>query len=203
VSVRVFRVYPVLFAGHSTDKCPACPACPLCPGSARRERVFDAGPSRRSTAAGRMSPSDAFSNETCTRGREQTMIIGLHLQAAMELNCKSNTRGYPRFLPDGALRGVMAELEAEIYASPIAAHRRRAARQNALTAPAQVEPGLVEAYAARQQDLAAPLEVAARPRARLGRGVCTPSDSEMVRLIFETLRRMPSQSETSDPRFQT
>ena len=55
----------------------------------------------------------------------------------------------------------------------------------------------------RQRDLDAALadsiEVASRHRSRLGRRICTRSDGEIVRLIFEALRRM--QSETSDPGF--
>jgi hypothetical protein len=48
---------------------------------------------------------------------------------AMELKNEGHVPWLPRFLPDGALRGVMTELEAEIYAGAIAALRKRAARQ--------------------------------------------------------------------------
>ena len=40
--------------------------------------------------------------------------------------------------------------------------------------------------------LADAIEVVARHRARLGRRVCIQSDGKSVRLIFETLRGMPS-----------
>jgi hypothetical protein len=55
----------------------------------------------------------------------------------------------------------------------------------------------------RQRDLDAALadaiEAVARHRTRLGRRVCSRSDGEIVRLIFEALRRMLS--ETSDTGF--
>ena len=55
----------------------------------------------------------------------------------------------------------------------------------------------------RQRDLDAALadaiEIVARQRARLGRRVCNRLDGELVRTVFETLRRV--QAETSDPGF--
>jgi hypothetical protein len=98
------------------------------------------------------------------------MTIGLYHRHATELNCKSNTRGCLRFLPGGALRGITIDLEAEIYACPIAALRGRAARQNALAVPAQVEPGLVKAEASRQHDLVAALGGEAEVLAATARG---------------------------------
>ena len=66
-------------------------------------------------------------------------------------------------------------------------------------------PAPREDHDQRQRDLDAALadsiEIAARHRIRLGRRVCTRSDGEIVRLIFEALRRM--QSETSDLGFPT
>jgi hypothetical protein len=47
--------------------------------------------------------------------------------------------------------------------------------------------------------LADAIEIVSRHRMRLGRRICTRSDGEIVRLIFEALRRMPA--ETSDPGF--
>jgi hypothetical protein len=64
----------------------------------------------------------------------------------------------------------MAELEAEIYACPIAAHRRRAARQNAPAVPAQVKRGLVEAEASRQYDVDPALRDEAEVLAATARG---------------------------------
>ena len=55
----------------------------------------------------------------------------------------------------------------------------------------------------RQRDLDAALadaiEIVARQRARLGRRVCNRFDGELVRTVFETLRRV--QAETSEPGF--
>jgi hypothetical protein len=55
----------------------------------------------------------------------------------------------------------------------------------------------------RQDDaaLADAVEAVSRQRARLGRRVCTRTDAAAVRLIFDTLRRMLSQADTSDPGF--
>ena len=62
-----------------------------------------------------------------------------------------------------------------------------------------------EAEAQRQRDLDAALadaiEVVARQRARLARRTCTRHDGETVRHIFEALRGLLSQSDSSDPRF--
>ena len=65
--------------------------------------------------------------------------------------------------------------------------------------PKRLEPTEEE----RQRDLdgalADSIEIVSRHRTRLGRRICTRTDGEIVRLIFEALRRMPS--ETSDPGF--
>jgi hypothetical protein len=78
----------------------------------------------------------------------------------------------------------------------------RAAVAMALVEP-EPPPALREDPEQRQRDLDAALadaiEVASRHRSRLGRRVCTRSDGEIVRVIFEALRRM--QSDTSDMGF--
>jgi hypothetical protein len=60
-----------------------------------------------------------------------------------------------------------------------------------------------QAEVQRQRDLDAALadaiEIVARQRARLGRRVCNRLDGELVRTVFETLRRV--QAETSEPGF--
>jgi hypothetical protein len=52
---------------------------------------------------------------------------GRSYMRAMEPKIRSNTRGDLSFCQMDALRGVMTELEAEIYAGGIAALRKRAA----------------------------------------------------------------------------
>jgi hypothetical protein len=60
-----------------------------------------------------------------------------------------------------------------------------------------------QAEVQRQRDLDAALadaiEIVARQRSRLGRRVCNRLDGELVRTVFETLRRV--QAETSEPGF--
>jgi hypothetical protein len=72
----------------------------------------------------------------------------------------------------------------------------------ALAAPPQLKR-LEPTEEERQRDLdgalADAIEIVSRHRMRLGRRICTRSDGEIVRLIFEALRRMPV--ETSDPGF--
>ena len=72
----------------------------------------------------------------------------------------------------------------------------------ALAAPPQLKR-LEPTEEERQRDLdgalADAIEIVSRHRTRLGRRICTRSDGEIVRLIFEALRRMPA--ETSDPGF--
>jgi hypothetical protein len=67
--------------------------------------------------------------------------------------------------------------------------------------PRALVPGATEEERQRDLDgaLADAIEIVSRHRMRLGRRICTRSDGEIVRLIFEALRRMPA--ETSDPGF--
>ena len=77
----------------------------------------------------------------------------------------------------------------------------RPAERSVSASPGRTPP--VEAEASRQRDLDAALgdaiEVGAHHRVKFGRRVCTRSDGDIVRLEFEALRRMQSQSNTSHP----
>jgi hypothetical protein len=99
-----------------------------------------------------------------------------------------------------AMHNIGADLEDQDFAAAAA----REAVQAALAHDdaRQVEHAN-ELAIQRQRDLDAALadaiEVVARQRARLGRRVCNRLDGELVRTVFETLRRV--QSETSEPGF--
>ena len=100
------------------------------------------------------------------------------------------------------LQRAMHNIGADLEDQDFAAEAAREAVQAALAHDdARAEAAQLEAQRQRDLDaaLADAIEVVARQRTRLGRRVCNRLDGELVRTVFETLRRV--QSETSDPGF--
>ena len=97
-----------------------------------------------------------------------------------------------------AMHNIGADLEDQDFA---AAAAREAVQAALAHDDARAEAAQLDVQRQRDLDaaLADAIEVVARQRTRLGRRVCNRLDGELVRIVFETLRRV--QSETSDPGF--